>query len=93
MLKNEHVRRKKKNHLFDIEDKKVFNSADGRQHRAVEGADPADCLTVDDLQNVLRNRKLLLPPPLSQATLAVLHDEPEECGRHHKDTFTNDLKN
>lgn len=45
--KKKHVR--KKNHLFDIEDKEVFNSADGRQQRAVERADPADGLTVDDL--------------------------------------------
>lgn len=44
-----HVGKKKKNHLFDVEDKEVFNSADGRQHRAVERADPADGLTVDDL--------------------------------------------
>lgn len=67
----------KKNYLFDIEDKKVFNSADGRQHWAVEGADPADCLTVDDLQHILRNSKLLLSPPLSQATVTVPHNEPE----------------
>lgn len=40
---------KDKNHLFDVEDKEVFDGADGRQHRAVECADPADGLTIDDL--------------------------------------------
>lgn len=66
------------NHLFDIEDKEVFNGADGGQQRAVERADPADGLTIDDLQHVLRNSKLLLAPPLSQATVAVHHYQPEE---------------
>lgn len=41
--------RRKNNHLFDIEDKEVLNGADGRQHWAVECADPADGLTVDNL--------------------------------------------
>lgn len=67
-----------KTYLFDIEDKEVFNSADGRQQGAVEGADPADGLTVDDLQHVLRNSKLLLAPPLGQTTVTVLHYQPEE---------------
>lgn len=71
-----HVRTK--HHLFDIEDKEVFNGADGGQQRAVERADPADGLTVDDLQHVLRNSKLLLAPPLSQATVTVHHYQPEE---------------
>lgn len=65
--------RKTENHLLDIEDKEVFNSADGRKHRAVEGADPADCLTVDNLQHILRNSKLLLSPPLGQGTITVPH--------------------
>lgn len=38
----------KKHHLFDVEYEEVFDGADGRQHGAVEGADPADSLTVDD---------------------------------------------
>lgn len=66
------------NHLLDIEDKEVFNGADGRQQGAVERADPADGLTVDDLQHILRNTKLLLAPPLSQATVTVHHYQPEE---------------
>lgn len=53
------------NHLFDVEDKKIFDGADGRKQGAVEGADPADCLTVDDLQHVLRDCELLLSPPFS----------------------------
>lgn len=67
----------KKTHLFYIEDKKVFNSADGRQYRTVKSADPANCLTVDDLQHILRNGKLLLAPPLGQPTVTVAHDQPE----------------
>lgn len=38
-----------KNHLFDVEDKEVFDGTDGRHDWAVERADPADGLTVDDL--------------------------------------------
>lgn len=70
-------KKKMKTHLFYIEDKKVFNSADGRQNRTVKSADPANCLTVDDLQHVLRNGKLLLAPPLGQPTVTVAHDQPE----------------
>lgn len=61
------------NHLFDVEDEEVFDGADGRQHGAVERANPADCLTVNNLKHILRNSKLLLAPPLSQATVTVLH--------------------
>lgn len=76
-----HVKEIEKNpHLFDIKDKEVFNGADGGQHGAVERADPADSLTVDDLENILRNSKLLLTPPLSQATVTVLYYQPEEDG-------------
>lgn len=35
--------------LFDVEDKEVFDGADGRQHGGVKSANPADGLTVDDL--------------------------------------------
>lgn len=69
---------KKKTHLLYIEDEKVFNGADGRQHRTVKSTDPANCLTVDDLQHVLRNGKLLLPPPLGQPTVTVPHDQPDD---------------
>lgn len=62
-----------KNHLFDVKDKKVFHGADRRQHRAVERADPADGLSVDDLQHILRNGKLLMAPPLDQAAVTVIH--------------------
>lgn len=72
---NEHVTGGK-NYLFDIEDKKVFDGANGRQHGAIKGADPADCLAVHDLQHVLRDGKLLLSPPFSQAAVTVLHYEP-----------------
>lgn len=72
---NEHVTGKKK-YLFNIKDKKVFDGANGGQHGAVKGADPADCLAVHDLQHVLRDAKLLLSPPLSQAAFTVLHYEP-----------------
>lgn len=70
-------------HLFNIEDKEVFHCADGRQHRAVERADPADGLTVDDLQHVLRDGKLLLAKPLRQAAVTVLHYQ--LSGKLHKD--------
>lgn len=76
------------NHLFDIEDTKIFDGADGRQQGAVEGADPADCLTVDDLQHVLRDSELLLSPPPSQAAVAVLHYEPEDDGAPRRTTKT-----
>lgn len=65
-----------KSHLLYVEDKKVFNSADGGQHWTVKGADPADRLTIDDLQHVLRDGKLLLSPPLGQPTVTVHHDQP-----------------
>ena len=65
-------------HLFDVEDKEVFDGADGRKHRTVECADPADGLTVDDLQHILRNSKLLLAPPPSQRPVTVLHNQPEK---------------
>lgn len=68
--------RKRKTHLLYIEDKKVFNGADGRQHRTVKSTDPANRLTVDDLQHVLRNGELLLSPPLGQPTVTVPHDQP-----------------
>lgn len=71
------IKKKMKTHLFYIEDKKVFNSADGRQNRTVKSADPANCLTVDDLQHVLRNGKLLLAPPFGQPTVTVVYDQPE----------------
>lgn len=69
-----------KNHLLDIEDEEVFDSTDGGQKRAVEGANPADRLTVYNLQHILRNSKLLLPPPISQATVTVLHYQSGEDG-------------
>lgn len=65
------------NNLFDVEDEEVFDGADGRQHRWVERADPTDGLTVNDLKDILRNSKLLLAPPLSKATVTVLHYQPE----------------
>lgn len=68
----------KKNHLFDVEDKEVLDSTDGREDWTVERADPADGLTVDDLQHILGNSKLLLAPPLDQAPVTVLHDQPEQ---------------
>lgn len=70
-------KKKKKTHLLYIEDEKVFNSADGRQHRTVKCSDPANGLAVDDLQHVLRNGKLLLSPPLGQPTVTVPHDQPD----------------
>lgn len=76
-----------KSHLLDVKDKEIFDGADGGQQRAVEGADPADGLTVDDLQDVLRNRELLLAQPLRQGRLVVLDDQPDgtaEIMRHSK---------
>lgn len=75
--------RKRKTHLLYIEDKKVFNGADGGQHRTVKSTDPANCLTVDNLQNVLRNGELLLAPPLGQPTVTVPHDQPDGRTRTH----------
>ena len=65
-------------HLFDVEDEVVFDGADGGQQGAVEGTDPADGLTIDDLQHILRDCKLLLAPPLSKATVTVVHYQPGE---------------
>lgn len=69
--------KKKQTHLFYVEDKKVFNSADCRQNRTVKSPNPANCLTINNLQHVLRNGKLLLAPPLAQPTVTVAHNQPE----------------
>lgn len=70
-------KKKKQTHLFYVEDKKVFNSADCRQNRTVKSPNPANCLTINNLQHVLRNGKLLLAPPLAQPTVTVAHNQPE----------------
>lgn len=64
-------------HLFDVEYEEVLDGADGGQHRAVEGANPADGLTINDLQHVLRNGELLLAPPIREARFPVSNDQPE----------------
>ena len=70
--------------LFDVEDDEELDGADGRQQGAVEGADPADGLAVDDLQHVLGDGELLLPPPLGQAAGTVVIDDPEASqGQNH----------
>lgn len=67
--------------LLDVEDEDVFDGVDGGQQGAVEGADPADGLTIDDLQHVLRDGELLLTPPPHQTVVAVTHDDPETTRR------------
>lgn len=62
---------KPKCHLLDVKNKEIFEGADSRQQWAVESADPADGLTIDDLQYILRNRKLLLAHPFSQGRITV----------------------
>lgn len=64
-------------YLFDVEDNEELEGADGGQQGAVVGADPADGLPVDDFQHVVRDGKLLLPPPAGQAARAVAKDHPE----------------
>lgn len=62
---------KLKCHLLDVKDKEIFEGADSRHQWAVESADPADGLTIDDLQYILRNRKFLLVHPFSQGRITV----------------------
>lgn len=72
-------------HLFDVEDDEVLDGADGGQQGAVECPDPADGLAVHNLQDVLGDGKLLLAPPLGQATVTVVHYESRGEGERERE--------
>lgn len=78
--------------LFEVEDEDVFDSVDGGKQRAVKRPYPADGLSVDDLQHVLRDGELLLTPPLGQAAVAVIHDDPETTRKLSETRLTGILK-
>lgn len=72
-------------YLFDVEDDEVLDGADGGQQGAVECPDPADGLAVHNLQDVLGDGKLLLAPPLGQATVTVVHYESRGEGERERE--------